>query len=380
MRRLLWLIVAVVAVGACGLAWHFLRRPADATPNPAQAAAAQAVPVTVGTSTTTDVPVYLTGLGTVQAFNTVNVKVRVDGQLDSVAFTEGQDVKAGDVLAQIDPRPFQAALDQAIAAKARDEAQLANARLDLKRFTDLGQFATRQSVDTQQALVRQLEATVQVDQAAIKSAQTLLDYTTVKAPLAARTGIRLVDAGNIVHATDSNGLVVLTQMQPISVIFSLPDEQLRSVTQQMASGPLRVTALARTNQKPLSEGTLTLIDNQIDLTTSTIRLKATFPNNNYALWPGQYVTVRLLLRMLPQVVTVPSTAIQRGPDGTYVYVIKPDSTVAMQRVDVGQIADGISVIEKGLAAGTNIVVAGHYRLAPGKLVRSSATATAQGGG
>ena len=379
-HRLPWLIAAMLVVVACGFAWQHLRNPTNATPNPPQAAASQAVPVTVGTSTTSDVPVYLTGLGTVQAFNTVTVKVRVDGQLDSVAFTEGQDVKTGDVLAQIDPRPFQTALDQAKGAKARDEAQLANAKVDLKRFVDLGQFATKQSVDTQQALVRQLEATVQVDQAAIESAQVQLNYTTVKSPLAGRTGIRLVDAGNIVHATDVNGLVVLTQLQPISVIFSLPDDQLRSVLQQMASGPLKVTALARTDLQPLGEGTLALVDNEIDQTTGTIRLKASFPNDNYALWPGQYVTIQLLLRTLPQVVTVPSTAVQRGPDGMYVYVIKPDSTVAMQPVTVGQMAGGVAVIEKGLAAGASIVVAGQYRLAEGTRVRSNATTTAQSGG
>jgi multidrug efflux system membrane fusion protein len=378
-RRWPWLIVAIVVV-ACGFAWHFLRKPPNLIPDPALAAASQAVPVTVGTSAASDVPVYLTGLGTVQAFNTVTVKVRVDGQLDKVAFTEGQDVNAGDILAQIDPRPFQAALDQAIAAKARDEAQLANARLDLQRFVTLGQFATKQSVDTQQALVRQLEATVQVDQAAIESAQVQLDYTTIKAPLAGRTGIRLLDAGNIVHAADPNGLVVLTQLQPISVIFSLPDDQLRSVLQQMASGPLQVTALARTDQQPLGEGTLTLVDNQIDQTTGTIRLKATFPNDNHALWPGQFVTVRLLIRTLRQAVTVPTTAVQRGPDGMYVYVIKPDSTVAMQPVNVAQMAEGISVIEKGLETGASIVVAGQYRLTPGNRVRPSTATAAQGGG
>jgi multidrug efflux system membrane fusion protein len=378
-RRLPWVIAAVL-VAAGGLVWFLIRSPVGASPNPAQASTTQAVPVTFGTSATSDVPVNLSGLGTVQAFNTVTIKVRVDGQLNSVAFTEGQDVKAGDVLAQIDPRPFQATLDQAIAGKARDEAQLANAKVDLKRFEDLGQYATRQSLDTQRALVRQLEATVQLDQAAIESAQVQFDYTTIRAPLAGRTGLRLVDAGNVVHAADPNGLVVLTQLQPISVIFSLPDDQLTSVSEQMGAGPLEVTALARTTGQPLGQGTLALVDNQIDQGTGTIRLKATFPNDNHALWPGQYVTIRLLLRNLPQVVTVPSTAIQRGPDGMYVYIVKPDSTVAMQPVTVGQMADGVAVVEKGLAAGTSIVVAGQYRLAQGTPVRSSGTSTAENGG
>src|SRR6266403_4586108 len=381
-HRSIWLSTAILVVAACGLAWYVEHEPASsaASPAPSPSAIAPAIPVTAGVAETKIVPVYLTGLGTVQAFNTVVVKVRVDGQLDKVAFTEGQDVKAGDFLAQIDPRPFQAALDQAKAVKAKDEAQLENTRRDLQRFINLHDFATKQSVDTQTALVRQFEATIQGDQAAIESAQTQLAYSTITAPLSGRTGVRLVDQGNIVHASDANGLVMITQLQPISVIFSLSDRQLTNISREMANGPLKVIAEGRTDHQPLGEGTLALVDNQIDQSTGTIRLKATFPNEDHALWPGQFINIRLLLRTPQQVVTVPSTAIQRGPNGLYVYVIKPDSTAAMQPVSVGQMNDGTSVVERGLQAGDKIVVRGQYRLQPGSRVKASATTVGVLGG
>jgi multidrug efflux system membrane fusion protein len=379
-HRFIWLSAAILVVAACGLAWYVEHEPASSAASPAPSAIAPAIPVTAGVAETKNVPVYLTGLGTVQAFNTVVVKVRVDGQLDKVAFTEGQDVKAGDFLAQIDPRPFQAALDQAKAVKAKDEAQLENTRRDLQRFINLHDFATKQSVDTQTALVRQFEATIQGDQAAIESAQTQLAYSTITAPLSGRTGVRLVDQGNIVHAGDATGLVVITQLQPISVIFSLSDRQLTNISREMANGPLKVVAEGRTDHQPLGEGTLALVDNQIDQSTGTIRLKATFPNEDHALWPGQFINVRLLLRTLQRVVTVPSTAIQRGPNSMYVYLIKPDSTVAMQPVSVGQMNDGTSVVEQGLQAGDKIVVRGQYRLQPGSRVQASATAVSVLGG
>ena len=372
-HRSIWLSTAILVVAAGGLAWYVVHQPGKSAPSQASSAIVPAVPVTAGLAETKNIPVYLTGLGTVQAFNTVIVKVRVDGQLDKVAFTEGQNVKAGDFLAQIDPRPFQATLDQAKAVKAKDEAQLENTRRDLQRFINLHDFATKQSVDTQTALVRQFEATIQGDQAAIESAQTQLDYSTITAPLTGRTGVRLVDQGNIVHASDANGLVIITQLQPISVIFSLPAEQLRNVSREMANGPLKVIAEGRTDHQPLGEGTLTLVDNVIDQGTGTIRLKATFPNEDHALWPGQFINIRLLLRTLQQVVTVPSTAIQRGPNGMYVYVIKPDSTVEMQPVSVGQMNEGTSVVESGLQPGDKIVVRGQYRLQPGTRVQAGAT-------
>jgi len=375
---LAFVLVALLAAG--GLGWHFVRVPAKAGPGSGQAPGSQAIPVTAGVAKTDDVPLYRTGLGTVQAFNTVTVKVRVDGQLNTVAFTEGQDVKTDDVLAQIDPRPFQAALDQAKATQVKDEAQLGNARLDLTRFVDLGEFATKQSVDTQRALVRQLEATVQADSAAVENAQVQLDYTTIKAPLSGRTGLRLVDPGNIVHATDPNGLVVITQLQPISVIFTLPQDELQEVIKQTAAGGLKAFATARTNGQVLGEGVLALVDNQIDPNTGTVRLKATFPNDDYALWPGQFVNVRLQVRTLQQVVTVPSPAVQRGPDGMYVYVIKPDSTVAMQAVTVADMMDGNAVVQDGLAAGTAIVVSGQYRLQQGSRVQAGVAAADNSGG
>lgn len=379
-RGLIWAAVAVLVIGASALSWYALRATPKASPGIAATTVAPAVPVTIGVSEVKSVPVYLVGLGTVQAFNTVVVKVRVDGQLDKVDFTEGQDVKAGDVLAQIDPRPFQAALDQAKATKAKDEAQLENAKLDLVRFKDLHDFATRQSVDTQTALVHQLEATIQGDQAAIDSAQVQLDYTTIKAPISGRTGIRLVDQGNIVHATDPNGLVVITQLQPISVIFTLPEHYLRAVSQEMQVAPLQVFAQARSDARRLGEGTVALVDNQIDQSTGSIKLKATFPNDNHALWPGQFVNIQVLLRTLQQAVTVPGTSVQRGPDGMYVYVVRPDSTAVMTPVTVGQMSQGIAVIEKGLDAGAKIVVAGQYRLAPGMRVTPAPAGAQPSGG
>ncbi len=374
MRRRWFPIVAIGFLMLGGaLTWRMAFgavNPNDKTPQTSP----PPIPATLGTAERKDVPVYLTGLGTVQAYNTVTVNTRVDGELEKVEFKQGQDVKAGDVLAQIDPRPFQAALDLAQATKAKDQAQLENAQLDLKRFETAGTLAnTQQQIDTQAALVRQLQATVQADQANIEAAQVQLDYTTIRAPLSGRTGIRLVDQGNIVHAASTTGLVVITQLQPISVLFTLPQDELQEVIQQERASktPLKVIAQGRDDQEQLGVGTLALVDNEIDQTSGSVRLKATFPNKHYRLWPGQYVNAELLLKTLPQVVTVPSTAIQRGPDGMYVYVVKPDSTIAMQKVDVGQIRDGTTVIEKGLAPGSKIVVAGQYRLQPGSRVENA---------
>jgi membrane fusion protein, multidrug efflux system len=377
-KGFLLVIAAVLAAGAAGSLWYFAGGIATPGANPGQTAAPPAIPVTIGAAERKDVPVYLTGLGTVQAFNTVTVRVRVDGQLEKVAFTEGQDVKAGDLLAEVDPRPFQAALDLAKAAKARDEAQLANAKQDLERFQKVGTLAqTQQSIDTQKALIRQLDATILGDQASIDSAQTQLDYTTIKAPLSGRTGIRLVDQGNIVHAADTNGLVVITQLQPISVLFTLPEDRLSDIVKAMASGSLEAVAFERTGQQQLAKGTLALVDNEIDQTTGTTRLKATFPNDDHALWPGEFVNVRLQLRILQQAVTVPSTAIQHGPSDLYVFVVQADQTVTMQPVTVGQMSGGTAVIEQGLEAGSKIVVAGQYRLQPGSHVGPSTNGPAQ---
>jgi multidrug efflux system membrane fusion protein len=376
MRRRWLIIVAIcLAVPAAGVSWRIARGAGTPEPSAQHKPQQQAVPAAVGTAAKKDVPIYLSALGTVQAFNTVTVNTRVDGQLNSVNFKEGQHVNAGDVLAQIDPRPFQAALDLARATKAKDEANLANAEIDLRRYQQGGTLTnTQQQIDTQGALVKQLQATVQADQANVESAQVQLNYTTIRAPLSGRTGMRLVDQGNIVHATDTGGLVVITQLHPISVVFTLPQDQLHEVTHEMSASktPLKVIAQGRSDLRTLDEGTLTLVDNRIDQTTGSVRLKATFPNKDDNLWPGQYVNVELQLKTLPQVVTVPSDAVQRGPDGTYVYVVKPDQTAAMQPVTVGQMRDGTAVIEKGLDAGTPVIVAGQYRVQQGSKIRNTA--------
>jgi membrane fusion protein, multidrug efflux system len=377
MRRIVVIGGLLVVVAAGFGLWHWLGSPAAAKLEPVAPAG---VPVDAVAAVRKDVPVYLSGLGTVQAFNTVTIHSRVDGEIVKIAFTEGQDVKTGDLLAQIDPRPLQAALDQAKAKLAQDEAQLENAKLDLARYEALGQkeFASRQSVDTQAATVRQLEATIRGDQAAIDSAQVQLGYATITSPIDGRTGVRLVDQGNIVHASDATGLVVITQLKPISLIFTLPEENLPAINQAMAEGPLVVVALSRDEKDRYGEGRLSLVDNQIDQSTGSIRLKATFPNDNLALWPGQFVNARLLLRTQRNVVTVPSDAVQRGAQGMYAYVVKPDSTVALQPLQVGQISAGTAVIESGVEEGQRVVVAGQYRLQPGTKVELRGGAAAAG--
>lgn len=362
---------SVLILAISGIVWHFVEPPATAEVAPAAPAG---VPVVAGVAQEQDVPIYLTGLGTVQAFNTVTVRTRVDGELDKVAFREGQDVKAGDLLAQIDPRPFQAALDQATAKKTQDQAQLENAKRDLQRYAELGtkDFISRQTVDTQKSLVAQLTATVRADQAAIDSAQVQLGYTTITSPLAGRTGIRLVDQGNIVHATDTTGLVVVTQLQPISVIFTLPEDDFIEINQGLRQGPLKVVAYSEDDQTKLDEGTLELIDNQIDQTSGTIRLKANFPNPEHTLWPGEFVNAHLLLNVRHDATTVAATAVQRGPQGTFAYVIRPDATVEARSIKVAQIADNVALIDDGLQPGDRVVVDGQYKLQPGARVAATA--------
>jgi len=353
----------VLVGGICGC-----RERASKAPSAGQ----MPVPVVAGRVAQKDVPIYLDGLGTVQAFNAVTVRVRVDGELKKVAFTEGQDVRAGDLLAQIDPDPFHAQLAQAEAKKAEDEAQLANAKLDLKRLAQqlADKIIAQQVFDTQATLVSQLTAAVKADEAAIRLARIQLGYTTITSPIDGRTGVRLVDQGNIVRASEANGLVVVTQLKPISVVFTLPEQTLPSIQKEHAAGEIRVLAVDRDNRTILSTGKLAVIDNQIDQNTGTIRLKATFPNDDLRLWPGQFVNARLLLTTHKGGLVVPASVVQRGPEGPYAFVIKDDHTVAVQQVRVVQIENGEALIEEGLRVGQTVVVDGQYRLQPGSKVKT----------
>lgn len=371
-------IAAAVGVGL----WLKQRQPAgsegkmgakdDAKGGPGGRPAAPPVPVVTGKVMQQNVPIYLDGLGTVQAYNSVTVRVRVDGQLEKVVFTEGQEVKEGDLLAQIDAAPFRTQVEQAEARKAQDDAQLANARVQLRRNGELlaSKILPQQDFDNQKALVDQLEATIKADQAAIDSAKVQLNYTRIVAPISGRTGIRQVDQGNIVKANDANGLVVIAQLRPISVTFTLPEQTLNEIQTQMRRGELPVLAVDRDNQTVLGEGKLAVIDNQIDTTTGTIRLKATFPNNDLRLWPGQFVNTRLLASTRTNGIVVPATVVQRGPDGTYAYVVNlADSTVKVRPVKVAHIAGPQALIETGLEPGETVVVDGQYKLQAGSKVQ-----------
>jgi multidrug efflux system membrane fusion protein len=343
---------------------------------PAPAPAVPPIPVVTAVAQAGDVPIYLTGLGTVQAYNTVTIHARVNGTLDKVLFVEGQDVKAGALLAQIDPRPYQAQLDEVVAAKARDEALLADARLDLQRYEKLAaqnSIAVQQR-DTQLALVAQDAATVKNDQAQIDYATVQLAYTSITSPIAGRTGVRMIDAGNIVQTTDTTGLVVVTQIEPISVLFTLPEDDFGVVNRQMAAGPLTVAASSRADNKMLGQGTVLLINNEINQTTGTIELKATFPNKDHALWPGQFIDAQLLVETRHNAVTVPAAAVQRGPQGVYAYVVKPDNTVQMVPIKVATANAGgpVALIESGIAAGDQVVVDGQLKLRPGVTVKATA--------
>lgn len=369
-----WRRLAAATVAAAllvlGAWWHrqvYAARPPRAAP-------VAAIPVSIAEVRERDVPIYRDGLGTVQAASTVAIHSQVDGRLQGVNFVEGQQVRRGDVLARIDPRLFQAALDQAKAKKGQDEAQLVSAQKDLVRFQSLlaKNFDSQQNVDRQTALVAQLTATIAADEAAIESAQTQLDYTTITAPVDGRVGIRQVDPGNIVHVADLTPVVVLTQTRPISIVFTLPESALDEVRGAMARGPVAVLAYDQSNAQQLASGTLLLIDNQIDQSTSTIRLKATFPNEDERLWPGEFVHVRLLLESRAQVVAVPSSAVQRGPDGPYVWLLAPDGTAQIRPITPGPTEEGHTVLDGGVQAGDQVVVAGQSRLQPGSRVSVTA--------
>lgn len=358
------------------LGWGVTALMASGVPATAQTPAPpEGVPVTIARAERRDVPVFARGIGTVQAFQSVLVRARVDGAIDRIAFTEGQEVKAGDLLAVIDPRPYQAVLDQALAKRTADQALLANSKRDLARYTDLARsdFASRQSVDTQVAAVAQTTANTQGDDAAVATARLNLDFCQIKAPITGRVGLRLVDTGNLVHAADQSGIVSIAQVHPIALVFTLPQAGLPDVQAAMHGGALTVAAYSQDDKRELSRGELLTVDNAIDTTTGTIRIKAVFENADDRLWPGQFVHARLLLQTRPNVVTVPSTAIQRGSNGLYVYVVTQDGTASVRLIESGQDDGSLAIVTKGLDSGENVVTAGQSRLTNGTRVARSTT-------
>ena len=363
-------VAALLLVVAAAAVWWLGFAGGETSMARAQASA-PAVPVIAGTVRAENVPVFLHGIGTVQAFNMVAVKSRVDGQIVNIDFKEGQEVKKGDPLLQIDPRPYQAALEQAEAVEQKDKAQLAGAKLDLARYSKLlgSGYQTRQSFDQQTALVGQIEAAIKGDQAQIDTAKLNLGYADIRSPINGRLGARLVDVGNLVHAADNTTLVTITQLKPIFVSFTLPQNTIDEVRQHQQQAPLVVRAYSGDGKELLSDGTLTLIDNTIDQSTGTIHLKARFANRDERLWPGEFVNLRVVLMTRPNVATVPSQTVQEGPNGDYVYIIKPDNTVERRTVDVASVDDGIAAITKGLTPGERVVVDGQYRLTEGARVK-----------
>ena len=364
-----WLMLGLCLLVLAGIGYAIWFWPANSTSQTARDRNAnQPIPVVVSAAEQKDVPIYLDGLGTVQAYNTVTVRAMVDGPLVAVNFVEGQDVKKGDLLAQIDPRTYQAALDQAAGKKAQDEAQLANARLDLTRYQKLvaNNYSSAQQADTARAQVAQLEAQVTQDQAQIDTARTQLGYTTIIAPLEGRTGMRQVDAGNIVHAADTTGMVMITQLHPISVMFTLPQQSLPAVANAMRGETPKVLAYvqgaAGSPAGVLDTGVLAVLDNQVDPTTGTIKLKATFPNSGDRLWPGAFVGVQLQVDTAKNAVVIPSAAVQRGPRGAYIYVIDQNNTASRRNVVVGHEDGQGSIITEGVTPGDKVVIDGTSRL------------------
>src|ERR1700730_5536629 len=374
-RTTRWILLLLAVAGAGYYGWYRFHG-ADVAAN-AQKSAPKAPPLRVAIAPVekADFPVYLTGLGTVQAFNTVLVRTRVDGQIDKIAFQEGQTVNQGDLLAEIDPRPYQATLDAAKAKKVQDEANLANANLDLQRYTKLGEFATRQQTDTQRSTVAQLTAQIAADEAAIATSQTQLDYTQVKSPISGVVGLRQVDIGNIVNASTQTGIVTVAQIEPIAVIFTAPEEQLPYINEAQSIQPLKVIAITTDGKKPLAEGTLAVVNNQVDTTSGTIRLKAVFDNKDHMLWPGQSVSTRLLVKTLKDATVVPDDVIQHSTDGLYAYSVDQNNKAVLHKVKVSASIDGRSVVDEGLAPGEQVITAGQFKVQPGTLVTTAVAST-----
>jgi multidrug efflux system membrane fusion protein len=376
MRRI-FILLTLALIGGAGF-WYWQTQWQPAPQEQAQrrggpgvrGGRGAAVPVTVATAQREDVPIMLDAIGTVQAFNTITIRAQVDGELIEIAFREGQMVKQGDVLARIDPRSYQAALDQALAKKAQDEALLANARLDLQRYTTLArnEGVSRQQQDTQRATVAQMEAIVASDQALIDSARTQLSFTTVRSPIDGRVGLRLVDQGNLVRSGDATGIVTVSQLQPITVNFTLPQQEVGRVLEALRRGAVPVEAHGQGIGPEPILGELVTLDNAVDATTGTIRLKATFGNEDGRLWPGAFVSIRLRIDTVPDAVTVPLVAVQRGPDGAFAFVLKPDRTVEQRPLRLGVLTANTAVVQHGMEPGERVVTSGALRLSDGALV------------
>jgi membrane fusion protein, multidrug efflux system len=364
-RLIQTVLLTIVLAGGTG----FALMAKSASKSSAASAAPPPVPIVAGTVAQHDVPIYLTGVGTVVAYNTVIVRSQIQGQLVSINFTEGQTVHAGDLLAQIDPRPYQAQIEQLTANRDRDQAQLTNALANLDRYTSLAKTgdATPQLLDTQKAQVSQLQSAVKSDSALIDAANVQLSYTRLTSPIDGIVGIRQIDIGNVIHPTDPNGLVVATQVEPISVIFTLPETDLPEIQQQQlqTKTPLTVLAYSQDGKIQLDQGKLTLVNNEILQTTGSIQLKAEFPNTAHRLWPGELISMRLLLDTRHDGLTVPASVVLQGPQGSYAYVINGDGTVAISPVKVAQIWEGQALVDSGLQANEQVVVDGQYKLQPG---------------
>lgn len=369
-----WFFIALLLVVCAGLYAGYGRlygpnKSADS----AKGRGPAPVPVTITTARPTSFPVVQSGLGTVQAFNSVTARTRVDGEVIKILFKEGQIVKQGDLLAQIDPRPYKAAVDQAAAKKAQDEATLHNAQLDLQRYSTLAQqsFASRQQLDTQTAAVAQNTALVAADAAALENAQTQFDYTNIRSPITGRVGFRLVDQGNIVNASSQNGIVTITQVQPITTVFTLPEKQISDINAVMQKGPVQAIAYSADGARKLAEGTLAVVNNQVDATTGTIQIKATFENQDNALWPGLAVVVKVPVHTLDNVIALPQSAVQHSQQGLFAYVIDDQQKANFRKVEIGEQNNDSVVVTKGISPGENVVVSGQYRLQNGMTVTAT---------